>query len=535
MGKCYVCSKPAKQTCTGCKEAVYCSKEHQIAHWKQHKVKCRPYEIQKNPELGRFLIATRDIPQGTKLISEHCLVLGPKTSTEPLCLGCYQPLDPETSSRCPSCEWPACDAGCPGLTMQDHHLPECIVFSRNPLPARIGRINYDAVFPLRCLLMQKKNPKKWKQLLSLESHFSHRDNTTDTYQEIEEKISKYLKENYLSFLEPGIITNTSSEVIHVICGIIEVNALEIATGDGEVMAIYPNACLMEHSCIPNVKYTFNLEDFKIYVESCDDIKSGEHLCTMYTHTLWGTAARQDHLKRTKYFTCKCKRCIDPTELETNFSTLKCISSSPLDVTEKCDGLVIANNGDENSDWSCTKCPLILSANHVSDLVSRLGAQVDAAMEEPSVGKLEKLISNLQKLLHPNHYHCFTVEHSLIQLWGREEGYLHNQMTDSLLNKKLETCRRLETITETLDPKGVRTGLYTGVCLLEESLALSEVAKRSKDSVTVEKTMRDARNALEKAKDVLDDTGPGSKLTSVINMTYNNVMNELKKFKIVELT
>lgn len=41
-------------------------------------------------------------------------------------------------------------------------------------------------------------------------------------------------------------------------------------GKGEIIALYPTACIMEHSCISNTKYTFNMEDFKINVfASCD--------------------------------------------------------------------------------------------------------------------------------------------------------------------------------------------------------------------------------------------------------------------------
>ena len=34
---------------------------------------------------------------------------------------------------------------------------------------------------------------------------------------------------------------------------------------------------------------------------------------MYTHSLWGTAGRREHLNSTKKFWCKCERCEDPTE------------------------------------------------------------------------------------------------------------------------------------------------------------------------------------------------------------------------------
>ena len=44
-----------------------------------------------------------------------------------------------------------------------------------------------------------------------------------------------------------------------------------------------------------------------------DIKKGEHLSIMYTHSLWGSAGRREHLNSTKKFWCKCERCKDPTE------------------------------------------------------------------------------------------------------------------------------------------------------------------------------------------------------------------------------
>lgn len=55
--------------------------------------------------------------------------------------------------------------------------------------------------------------------------------------------------------------------------------------------------------------------------------------TSYTYTLSGTSARQSHLKLGKYFTCHCERCLDPTELQTYFSSLIC---------NKCNGGLISS-------------------------------------------------------------------------------------------------------------------------------------------------------------------------------------------------
>lgn len=45
----------------------------------------------------------------------------------------------------------------------------------------------DTLLPLRCILLQRKNPKKFAQLLQMESHAERRGEGTDIY--------KYLKNN----------------------------------------------------------------------------------------------------------------------------------------------------------------------------------------------------------------------------------------------------------------------------------------------------------------------------------------------------
>lgn len=115
-----------------------------------------------------------------------------------------------------------------------------------------------------------------------------------------------------------IVEKRDKKLLHRICGIMEVNALNIGLGfdnNSEVSALFENACILEHSCLPNCYYTFDLENkFKITMRAGRLIKKGEHLAIMYTHMLWGTHFRNEHLQTNKYFVCKCERCIDPTEL-----------------------------------------------------------------------------------------------------------------------------------------------------------------------------------------------------------------------------
>lgn len=92
---CAACKKAAETKCTNCRKVFYCSKECQKKHWKEHKFECKslPYKIGKNDELGRFLIAAKDVKKGDILWTESPLVVAPNTITSPVCLNCYSPVD----------------------------------------------------------------------------------------------------------------------------------------------------------------------------------------------------------------------------------------------------------------------------------------------------------------------------------------------------------------------------------------------------------------------------------------------------------
>jgi hypothetical protein len=51
--------------------------------------------------------------------------------------------------------------------------------------------------------------------------------------------------------------NLSDEMIQRIQGILDTNAIEIRMTQSEVMALYETACLLEHSCAPNMRMSFD--------------------------------------------------------------------------------------------------------------------------------------------------------------------------------------------------------------------------------------------------------------------------------------
>lgn len=287
-----------------------------------------------------------------------------------------------------------------------------------------------------------------------------------------------------------IIAKRDKQLLHRICGILEVNALNVGLGGNdddrhEISALYENACILEHSCVPNCYYTFDAKrQGKIKMRAGRLIRAGEHLAIMYTHMLWGTQMRLEHLMTNKYFTCKCQRCMDPTELGTHLSSLKCLG----DIGKDCGGTLLpANPIDIVTDWSCDKCNVHISNEQIEIVLTNIEQEVDELLSSATsrrrrtiatAQEIEALIEKLSHLMHENHYHLFALKHTLIQCYGREKGGdAHGKLTDAILQRKIALGEQLLRIVDVIDPCTMRLTLYTGVILFELHLAALEQEKR----------------------------------------------------------
>lgn len=325
------------------------------------------------------------------------------------------------------------------------------------------------------------------------------------------------------------------ELLHRICGIIDTNALEIRLPQGsELNALYNDTCKMEHSCIPNTKHTFALtpkdrKDFcKITVKAVVPIVKDYHISTMYSHALWGTQARRQHLKDTKFFACKCPRCSDPSELGTFLSAMKCLG----DGTKPCDGIHLPEDPlNDETDWSCSKCPAKVSNSQVNMIITQMGEDVENVfMMGGSVTALENLLSKLSIFLLPNHYHMYTIKHSLVQLYGRQQGYTSRE----ILDKKINMCRELIAITKALDPGNARLSLYNSVLQHELHSALVMKFRNAKKGEDFKPLLTEAKLAIEDALNSLkDDTEEisGKKLEAVIEVSKREFEKFCKKNKL----
>ncbi|XP_018019146.1 SET domain-containing protein SmydA-8 [Hyalella azteca] len=458
-GPCAGCQQEASQRCANCRQVYYCRRECQRGHWKDHKNDCKPFKVEKNSTLGRYLVATRDFKAGDVIMKEEPIVVGPKQLTEPVCLGCYKRVD--GSYRCRHCTWPMCGPACEEAPA---HKPECTVGKVMGSPIEIQDFNevnhfYEVVTPLRCLLLKKKSPKKYEELMALESHFNDRKGT-HIYTENQKRVVNMLRNYFMLVDFPPEDLDASEASIHNMTGIIDTNAVDIPLPESEIVGIYPTYSMLEHSCTPNTKYRVS-STYQLTLKAAVDIKEGEHLSTIYTHILWGTAARRDLLKSTRFFMCTCRRCADPTELGTNFSALRC-NKCPLGF------LMSAAPLDPLADWICTSCNATMTADEANDITLQLGEEVEQTLEKGNAKDIENLIEKSSStVVHPNHFHLFAARHSLLQMLGREASGLN----EDVVKKKEELCREFLKTCTAIDPGMCKLASYVGVALYEYHLAV----------------------------------------------------------------
>lgn len=104
------------------------------------------------------MIATRDIKPGEIILKEKPCVIGPKTVSQVLCLGCHKQL-PSISYNCSKCTWPLCGKSCESSS---YHVDECRLMAGKNFKCSIKSVgknesSYCVIAPLRTLLFRKEN------------------------------------------------------------------------------------------------------------------------------------------------------------------------------------------------------------------------------------------------------------------------------------------------------------------------------------------------------------------------------------------
>nr|CAD7593204.1 unnamed protein product [Timema genevievae] len=350
---------------------------------------------------------------------------------------------------CCKCGWPMCGPDCQGLNTEfGHSMQECAILASCEVDRHLTqdlKAQYSAIVPLRCLLLKHHKPDKWKVLCTMESHNEVRRNLPNIWQNNQSSVVDRIRELW------GV-RQYSEEEIHTVCGVLEVNAFEVGQHGVSVRALYPTAFYLAHSCVPNTSHTDD-DNYRLTVRCSSQIKKGDTITLSYAYTLQGTLKRREHLKESKFFDCCCPRCKDPTELATYAGALKC---------PKCDvGYVISSEPLERAaSWRCSQCSnYTVTAHSVMLLLEKIADEVEA-LDANDIEAMEGFLQKYRNVLHPNHYHCLGVKHSLSQLYGKIQGYMINELPDKLLHRKRDVCRELLRVINVLEPGYSRLRVIT---------------------------------------------------------------------------
>ncbi|KAE8736581.1 hypothetical protein FOCC_FOCC017963 [Frankliniella occidentalis] len=479
MPACMVCGRPAGQRCAGCGAAYYCGKDHQKLHWKQHKPGCSPVKEASSAQLGRYLAAARNLAVGEVVLREAPLIEAPPPSTQPVCLTCYKPLFEASAKECERCGWPMCGPECAN---NPKHRGEC----RLTVQKRGDKMNirnfglphpsYQCIATLRCLALRDSSSAKWRRLLEMESHSEQRAGSPRQEQE------RFGVALFILRVFPKLrdIDKLTEEEILNICGILQVNGHEVPLSEPPYVAVYDKGSLLAHSCRANCAKSFSSAG-ELVVRTALPVKAGEPLTICYTDPMWGTAARRQHLYDTKFFWCRCERCVDPTEFGSYFSAIACPGGDGEQ--PDCPGAIMPDDplveggapegGDpdmgEQQYWRCPTCDISMPQGSVLSLLRRVGEDLSELDKDDAEAcrlflqryggdefplDLKEKDAVRRPLLSRNHFYLTDVRLALAQRYGQDgvdaqQGL--RQLSDGEIAHKRQLCRELLKLAEKLVP------------------------------------------------------------------------------------
>ena len=146
-------------------------------------------------------------------------------------------------------------------------------------------------------------------------------------------------------------------------------------------------------------------EIKIY--SKKNIERGEEITIQYLPFLYDHFKRKKTIRSNWFFDCACPRCLDPMELNSMYSAMKC-----PDCIDNASYMVPENSMDLKSDWKCKQCNVKQSAKMVEDYVEDCEGML-ANTSEDDVEKYEKLMEIFKETLHPDHHISKYLELNLV--------------------------------------------------------------------------------------------------------------------------
>jgi len=195
------------------------------------------------------------------------------------------------------------------------------------------------------------------------------------------------------------------------------NAKSLEAPGNNGSGMYGRYCMLNHCCVSNAKCILNNEkgSFLLDVRAQTKIAKGQEITTRYVGINIGAPTRAVMLEDHWSFICTYKRCLDPTELGTYASAMRCFSCGP---TSDALILPVVNNqvGSKASKWCCNTCDVELERKQVEAIVDT-GLRIikNNTSDPPEVKLLEHVTKELCYIFHQNHYLVMQVKFVLLKL------------------------------------------------------------------------------------------------------------------------
>ncbi|XP_055712974.1 SET domain-containing protein SmydA-8 isoform X2 [Phlebotomus papatasi] len=366
-----------------------------------------PWSLGKSGFGGRGVFATRDIQTDEVIFEDRPIIVGPRAGRDEnvTCVVCHDHVD--RSEVCPKgCGLPVCitNATC---ASNESHNPECeLLRSWEPLKTKVVSDNIlRALTSVRSLLLP---PEPLALLNSLQANHCHQTET-----EINRAVAEFGK---FPHNQPEVLKQLFNTSAVLNTNAFETKLVSEYEDRKSLRGLYPLACMMNHQCIPNVRYCFDANHV-MRVQATKQIMCGEEIFTSYIQIFWGTYSRRVHLMATKDFMCNCSRCIDPTEGGTYLSALRC----PKD---PCQGRLLPLKPLElGSPWACDICSTQLDCKKVSRVQDVLSALIITKLRKGNPRLVLDFLKTCINNIMPG-TNQFIVELKLFIIWnvGNDEKY-----------------------------------------------------------------------------------------------------------------
>ena len=316
-------------------------------------------------------------------------------------------------------------------------------------------IGVPAVTPLRLIALKTSRPKDFETALSMEANLE-----VLRERPLWAHLQKHVADPIMAMQMEGVLRE---EVEHLM-GALLTNAFEVMVQDSLLFGLYFEPALMNHHCVGNTRLMLDGQHTMTVLASLP-VKKNAQVKFNYGRALDPTLTRQSMLLENKFFSCRCDRCLDPSELGSHTSSLRC--------APPCDGAVMPKDSvTESSSWGCSKCGLEREASEVSELLAGITVDMER-LDRNNLKAVRQVVNKYSDKLHKNNGVMVELKQIVVSGLGRLPGFEMQDLTESDHKEKIIFCDEVLTVLNRVEP-GLTLG--RGLMLFEMHSSLVMVSR-----------------------------------------------------------